>query len=99
MSLRNEIIAFYRSALRVSRNWTAIEKSNTASEREFIKSTARKEVEALAKIESAEVRGEKLKKLNHWLETSVHYRIPYSKPYHLPIGSMAKSAKAKMLNR
>lgn len=93
MSLRRDVISFYKSVLRISKNWTAIDSANTLAEKEFIKERARIEVKELQKISNVDQQKAYLAKMYNWLETSVHYRIPYSKPYHYPTGTLKKSKR------
>lgn len=93
MSVRSEAFSLYKNALRVAKNWTALNVANTQVESMFIKNKAREEWLAFQQLKTESERIEHLKKAKNWLDTSVHYRIPYTKPYYFPQNVSHKKAK------
>ncbi|KAH7641198.1 hypothetical protein HUG17_4242 [Dermatophagoides farinae] len=92
-NIRKEIFNFYRSVIRMTKNWKAKNESNTEIEIQFIKTMARQMVKELQTIQNNDNNQQMMKRLNEmnkWLQVSQHYGIPYERPYHLPMGSMRK---------
>lgn len=78
-------------AIRISKNWQAKIESNTLTEREYIRKTARQKIDEFARITDFNEQSNYLIQMNKWLQVAVHYRIPYERPYHIPIGVVRKS--------
>lgn len=96
MSSRQEAVKLYKRALRVAKNWKALNESNTETEKSYIKNTIRNEMERIKTISIDQDRSDQLLKLSNWLDICIHYRIPYSKPYYFSTGVFIKQAKAKI---
>ncbi|OTF70184.1 hypothetical protein BLA29_006370 [Euroglyphus maynei] len=93
---RKEMFNFYRSVIRITKNWKAKNESDTGTEINFIKNTARQMAKELKTIENNGEKTKRLMEMNKWLQISQHYGIPYERPYHLPTGSMRKSMRPKL---
>lgn len=87
---RKEVFEFYRSVIRITKNWKAKNVADTEIEINFIKNSARQMAKEFKQIQSSEQKTKRLMEMNKWLQISEHYGIPYEKPYHLPSGSMRK---------
>lgn len=98
MSFRRDAISFYKSALRVTRNWKvdAADKCNTKAEQQFLKSALKEEMKTMKSLSSDQERYERLMKVSNWLDTCVHYQIPYSRPYHFQSGVSMKQVRSKV---
>lgn len=97
MSFRRDAIAFYKSALRVTRNWKAVNECDTKVEQEFLKKTIRGEMMAMKEMKSDPERQNALAKLSNWLDTCSHYKIPYPKPYYFQSGASMKQARSNVM--
>lgn len=98
MAFRRDAFVFYKSALRTAKNWKALDELNTQMERDFLKKTIRREMEAMKSLKTDHERSDQLSKLSNWLDTCLHYKIPYSKPYHFSSGLSMKQARTKFVN-
>lgn len=95
MSIRKDAISFYKSALRVTRNWKAIDECNTKTEQQFLKNALKEEMKTMKTLQSDQERHDRIMKLSTWIETCVHYRIPYSRPSYFQSGLSMKHARSK----
>lgn len=95
MSFRRDAFSFFKSALRVTRNWKAVEECNTKTEQEFLKNALKEEMKTMKTLQNDKERSDRLMKVSTWLDTCVHYRIPYSRPSYFQSGVSMKHARSK----
>jgi len=87
MSLKREVLSFYKQILKLSKNWTAINSENTLKEKQYIINEAKRII-----YQNKHLTDEKeIKKLldegMNRLEIAKHYRIPYPRPVYYPTGA------------
>lgn len=81
---RLDVLVLYKQILRLSKNWVAINSTDTEKERAYIREEARN----LFRLHATESNPGKIKELlqegQKRVEIARHYGIPYERPHYLP---------------
>ena len=87
--LRAQVLGMYRQILRAARTWHASDPSETAEQRDYI----RTEAGLLFRRHAAETKPERVRQYlaeaESRLEMALHYGTPYPRPVNLPPGALA----------
>ena len=90
MTLRREVLSFYKQILRLSKNWKAINECNDIKEQQYIRNEGKRLIvqnkHLMDETEIKKLLDEGLKRL----EVAKHYRIPYPRPVYYPTGAYVK---------
>lgn len=86
-SLRLDVLRMYKSILRLGRTWEAKDASNTAAERTYIETEAKRCFREHQFISSEVEIKKKLDEAYGRVEIARHYKIPYPRPVYYRTGS------------
>ena len=95
-SRKSQVIQLYREILRLAKTWEAKVPSETALEKDFIRSEARLMFRANKNISSDQEVDKKLEEGRNRLEIARHYRIPYPRPVYYATGSVTRMEKKRL---
>ena len=95
-SRKSQVIQLYREILRLAKTWEAKVPSETAQEKDFIRSEARLMFRANKNISSDQEIDKKLEEGRNRLEIARHYRIPYPRPVYYATGSVTRMEKKRL---
>lgn len=84
MALRKEVLSLYRRILKLSRNWKAIDPSQTAAEQEYMRTEARTLFEKNKYIRDEEEIKQHIHEGEARMEIALHYQIPYPRHVNFP---------------
>jgi len=95
-TLRREAIQIYKTFMRLSKKWTAIDPSQTGVEKNYIKEETRKLFRQNQHLKEPSEIAECIREGEARLAMAQHYRNPYPRPVNLPPKSFAKREGRKM---
>ncbi len=94
MSLKREVLSFYKQIVKLSKNWTAIDSKNTMKEREYIINETKRIINENRDLTNDKEIRKLLEEGVNRMEIARHYRIPYPRPIYYPTGaSLRKKSK------
>lgn len=97
--LRKEVLRLYRQIIQISRTWESENASNLATERNYIKTEARRLFTKNKSLNDEADIKKCLDEANARIELALHYRNPYPRPVHVSPAYVAASKDKKAQSR
>ena len=89
-TIKRQAIFMYKTFIRLSKNWVAIDPNQTGVEKNYIKEETRKLFRQNLQLKDSNEITECIREAEARLAMAQHYRNPYPRPVNLPPKSFAK---------